>query len=326
MTQPIAVVVGAGAGLGAAIAQRFAAEGFAVAACARSADKLQALVSEINASLESQKSKHIGAEAAPAASAAASRPRGFVRAFSMDSSREDSVQAAFDAIRAQLGSNIHVLVYNAAQRKFRTENVLQVSPATVEAFWRVNCLGALLCVRQALPCMLADAAPSTALSATPPPATDGAAASVAAALAEHDPLDFTGLHKGTILFTGASASLRCLAGLTSMSIGKFGLRALAQGLAREFAPRGIHVAHVIVDGAVDSPLLRSYVKGQMAKASSKPPQQQLPPLPEGTPFEARFLQPHAVAHEYWNLHCQHPSTWTQELDLRPHVEPIMSRM
>lgn len=139
-----------------------------------------------------------------------------------------------------------------------------------------------------------------------------------------DALPAAALHRGTILLTGASASLRCLAGLTSMSCGKFGLRALAQGMAREFGPQGVHVAHVIIDGAIDSPLLRSYVKGQMAKGAAGAVL--APSIPTSTPFEARFLQADAIADEYFHLHAQHSSTWTQELDLRPHVEPIYSRM
>ena len=168
-------------------------------------------------------------------------------------------------------------------------------------FWRVNCFGALLCARQAIPDMLAARGDPDA-----------------------DPLSAAALHRGTILLTGASASLRCLAGLTSMSCGKFGLRALAQGMAREFGPQGVHVAHVIIDGAIDSPLLRSYVKGQMAKGATGAVL--APSIPASTPFEARFLQVDAIADEYFHLHAQHPSTWTQELDLRPHVEPIYSRM
>jgi NAD(P)-dependent dehydrogenase (short-subunit alcohol dehydrogenase family) len=274
-----------------------------VAACARSKDKLDEVVREINDSLEKQQQQQRGSPV-PA--------RGFVRAFGMDSSQEASVNAAFAAIRKELGSEsgggggrINVLVYNAAQRKFRSEDVLQVDPAVVERFWRVNCFGALLCARQALPDMLA----TTTTKGSAPASEEEALAS---------------LHKGTMIFTGASASLRCLAGYTSMSIGKFGLRALAQGLAREFGPKGVHVAHVVVDGAVDSPLLRSYVRKQLAKPDRA--ESKVPTPKEQVPFAARFLQPAAVAHEYFRIHRQHPSTWTQELDLRPHVEPIMSRM
>jgi len=181
----------------------------------------------------------------------------------------------------------------------------------VENFWRVNTLGGLLCAREALPDMLA--------AATGDAAPDQVAQQRAGSLAA--PL--TGLHRGTILFTGASASLRCLAGLTSMSIGKFGLRALAQGMAREFAPRGVHVAHVIVDGAVDSPLLRSYIQGQLAKPAS---QSKVEPLLPGASVHDRFLQPAAVANEYFHLHEQHISAWSQEIDLRPHTEPILARL
>ncbi len=96
-------------------------------------------------------------------------------------------------------------------------------------------------------------------------------------------------------------------------------------MAREFHPRGVHVAHVIVDGAVDSELLRSYVKGQLAKPKGES-KVRVSDMSSDVPFEARFLQPHAVAEEYFHLHEQHHSAWTQELDLRPHVEPIMARL
>ena len=184
------------------------------------------------------------------------------------------------------------------------ERTLTIPPVCCvsQNFWRVNCFGALLCARQAVPSMLAAG----------PPGGDS------------DPLPDRSLHCGTILLTGATASLRCLAGMTSMSTGKFGLRALAQGIAREFGPKGIHVAHVIIDGAVDSPLLRSYVKGQIKKGKGDVFSSS--GAPANTPFEARFLQPDAVAEEYFHLHSQHPSAWTQELDLRPHVESIYSRM
>jgi len=116
--------------------------------------------------------------------------------------------------------------------------------------------------------------------------------------------------KGTVLFTGATASLRGSKGLCSFACGKFGLRALAQCMARQYGPLGVHVAHVIVDGAVDTPLLRSYFKKKLKKD---------PPL-------SSFLNPQAIAQQYWNLHQQHHTCWTQELDIRPAVEPIYSRM
>eukprot|EP00730_Choanoeca_flexa_P014107 TRINITY_DN6043_c0_g1_i1.p1 TRINITY_DN6043_c0_g1~~TRINITY_DN6043_c0_g1_i1.p1 ORF type:complete len:155 (+),score=21.56 TRINITY_DN6043_c0_g1_i1:494-958(+) len=106
--------------------------------------------------------------------------------------------------------------------------------------------------------------------------------------------------QGTIVFTGATASLRGGAGFSCLAVGKFGLRALAQSLARENQKdNSIHVAHVIIDGMVDLPRTRGWFP-------DKPTED--------------FLNPHAIAQEYWNLYNQHPSTWTLELDLRPHPE------
>jgi len=105
--------------------------------------------------------------------------------------------------------------------------------------------------------------------------------------------------KGTIIFTGATASLRGSSNFLNLASGKFGLRAVSQSLAREFHPQGIHVAHVIIDGAIfnDQSLQRSPDK----------------------PVDS-FLSPESIANTYWFLHQQHPSTWTQEMDLRPSVE------
>ncbi|HWM87360.1 MAG TPA: hypothetical protein VNO33_16020, partial [Kofleriaceae bacterium] len=82
-------------------------------------------------------------------------------------------------------------------------------------------------------------------------------------------------------------------------VGKFGLRALAQSMARELGPRGIHVAHVVIDGQIDTPRLRSMQPDRDART---------------------LLSPDAIANEYWNLHAQDPTAWTLELDLRPAVE------
>lgn len=116
--------------------------------------------------------------------------------------------------------------------------------------------------------------------------------------------------KGTILFTGATASTRALAGLSSFSVGKFGLRALAQSLASELGPKGIHVIHVIVDGAVDVPIVRNFV------AKNHP--QNLPTFD--------WMDPTDIAEQYWLLHSQPKSTWTQEIDLRPFSEKIGAKL
>jgi NAD(P)-dependent dehydrogenase (short-subunit alcohol dehydrogenase family) len=109
--------------------------------------------------------------------------------------------------------------------------------------------------------------------------------------------------RGTILFTGATASLRGGKGFSAFAGAKHALRALAQSLARELGPEGIHVAHVVVDGAIDTPFIRE----------NFPERYQLKEK-EG------ILDPEAIAEAYWQLHRQPRSAWTHELDLRPWME------
>jgi NAD(P)-dependent dehydrogenase (short-subunit alcohol dehydrogenase family) len=109
--------------------------------------------------------------------------------------------------------------------------------------------------------------------------------------------------RGTILFTGATASVRGSAGFAAFAGAKHALRALAQSMARELGPQGIHVAHVIIDGAIDTRFIADN-------------------FPERYALKDRdgILSPEAIADSYWNLHCQHRSAWTHELDLRPWIE------
>ena len=109
--------------------------------------------------------------------------------------------------------------------------------------------------------------------------------------------------RGTILYTGATASLRGGAGFAAFAGAKHALRALAQSMARELGPEGIHVAHVVVDGAIDTPFIRENFPERYA-------------LKE----KAGILDPEAIAENYWQLHRQPRSAWTHELDLRPWVE------
>lgn len=109
--------------------------------------------------------------------------------------------------------------------------------------------------------------------------------------------------RGTIIFTGATASLRGSAGFAGFSGGKFALRSLAQAMARELGPKGIHVAHSIIDGAIDTEFIRSNFPERYA-------------LKE----DAGILDPEAIAAEYVRLHHQPRSAWTHELDLRPWLE------
>jgi NAD(P)-dependent dehydrogenase (short-subunit alcohol dehydrogenase family) len=109
--------------------------------------------------------------------------------------------------------------------------------------------------------------------------------------------------RGTILFTGATASLRGSAGFSAFAGAKHALRALAQSMARELGPQGIHVAHPIIDGAIDTEFIRSN-------------------FPDRYALKERhgILSPDAIAEAYWQLHLQPRSAWTHEMDLRPWIE------
>jgi NAD(P)-dependent dehydrogenase (short-subunit alcohol dehydrogenase family) len=109
--------------------------------------------------------------------------------------------------------------------------------------------------------------------------------------------------RGTILFTGATASLRGSAGFSAFSGAKHALRALAQSMARELGPQGIHVAHIVIDGAIDTQFIAQN-------------------FPERYALKAQdgILSPEAIADNYWMLHQQQRSAWTHELDLRPWLE------
>lgn len=109
--------------------------------------------------------------------------------------------------------------------------------------------------------------------------------------------------QGTVLFTGASASLRGRAGFAAFASAKAGLRALAQAMARELGPKGLHVAHLVIDGGIDG----ERVNTRFPNAKAERP-------PDG------LLSLDAVADAYWQLHAQHRSAWTHELDLRPWCE------
>lgn len=109
--------------------------------------------------------------------------------------------------------------------------------------------------------------------------------------------------RGTMIFTGATASVRGGAGFASFAGAKHALRALAQSMARELGPRGIHVGHIIVDGMIDSDAVRS----------------RFPEKTEALP-EGGMLNPDHIADAYWAMHAQPRDAWTFEMDLRPSVE------
>ncbi len=231
----VAAVLGVGPGLGAAIAGRFAREGYAVGLMARKEESVSAAREEIEGA------------------------GGRALAVSADATDASSVARAFDEVRGSLGDP-EILVYNAGA--FRMGGILEVPPEDFDRCWKANCAGAFYAAQQVLPAML-----------------------------ERD--------SGTVILTGATASMRGSARFSALAVGKFGLRALAQSMAREFGPKGIHVAHAIIDGQINTPRVR-----------------EMSPDRE----EHTMLSPDAIAEAYWQLHSQDPTAWTLELDLRPSVE------
>lgn len=230
MTKDVALIVGVGPGLGAALARRFAQGGMAVAIAARRREALTGLAQEIGG-----------------------------RAYACDVGDEASVDELFQKVTRELGA-LRVAIYNAGA--YSPGGILEISAADFERCWRVGCLGGFFVGQRAARSMVAGG-------------------------------------RGTILFTGATASLRGGARFANLAVGKFGLRALAQSMARELGPKGIHVAHVVIDGQIRSERYAHLEKERPADG---------------------LLDPAAIAETYWQLHSQPRSAWTMELDLRPWVE------
>ena len=109
--------------------------------------------------------------------------------------------------------------------------------------------------------------------------------------------------RGTILFTGATASVRGGAGYAAFAGGKHALRALAQSMARELGPKGVHVAHVVIDGAIDTEFIRTQFPERYALKK-----------------DGGILNPESIAEMYWQIHTQSRDAWTFEMDLRPAME------
>ena len=186
-----------------------------------------------------------------------------VQARACDACNEVAVAALFDAVGNELGVP-DVVIYNAGA--FVQQSILDTSTEDFEHCWRTGCLGGFIVGREA-------------------------ARRLSRRVAE-------GGGGGTIIFTGATASLRGGARFHNLAVGKFGLRALSQSMARELGPQGIHVAHVVIDGRIRKPEV----------------------VDHGEPHGDELLEPDAVAEAYFQLHAQPRCAWTQELDLRPCVE------
>jgi NAD(P)-dependent dehydrogenase (short-subunit alcohol dehydrogenase family) len=227
----VCVVVGVGPGNGAALARRFAAEGFAVALLARGTGTTTPLAAELEGA----------------------------RPYACDVANATSVGETFDAIARDLGP-VHTLAYNAGSGTWGT--VEEIDAAALENAFRVNTLGLLLCAQRVIPSMKAQGG-------------------------------------GNIVVVGATASRRGVARTAAFAPAKAAQRSLAESMARHLWPHKIHVALIIVDGVVDLPSTRAYMK-------DKP--------------DDFFVSPDAVADTAFRLTTQHPSAWSFEVEARPFKE------
>ncbi len=235
------LVVGAGDGVGGAIARAFAAEGMEVCITrrARNLEQLEDLAQSIRDG------------------------GGKARAYGVDARSEEEMIALVDKIEAEVGP-LEVVVFNiGANVRF---SLTDTTSRVFHKVWEMACFAGFLTGREAARVMLPRG-------------------------------------RGTILFTGASASLRGRQGFSAFAAAKHGLRALAQSAARELGPQGIHVAHVVVDGSIDGVFSRANIPDLEARL-------------EGD----SILKPDEIARNYVWLHKQQRSAWTHELDLRPWTE------
>ena len=183
-----------------------------------------------------------------------------VAAAARDAAKTEKIVAEVNALGGGDWGVPDVAIYNAGA--FMKASILEATAADFKRCWEANCYGGFLVGRAAATRM-------------------------------------TPRGSGSVLFTGATASKRGSAQFFNLSVGKFGLLALAQAMARELGPQGIHVAHVIIDGQI-------YSEGYAHLAAERPPD--------------ALLAPDDIAETYWQLHSQNRSSWAFDADLRPWVE------
>jgi NAD(P)-dependent dehydrogenase (short-subunit alcohol dehydrogenase family) len=236
-------IVGAGDFIGAAIARKFAAEGYAVFAGRRTAEKLEPLKREIEAA------------------------GGVCLARGLDARKEDDItaflneadaRAALEVVVANPGANVNFPILETTERVFFK-------------VWEMACKAGFLTGREAARIML-----------------------------KHG--------RGSIFFTGATASLRGGAGYAAFASAKAGLRMVAQSMARELGPKNIHVGHLIIDAGVDTAFVRERIKAARGEDA-------LADLPADM-----LMNPASIANAYWAMHQQTRDAWTFEMDLRPFAE------
>ena len=243
MSEPVALVIGAGDATGGAIARRFARGGYTACVTRRSLEALQPLVDQIRAE------------------------GGQAQGFASDARKEEEVVALVEQIDSTIGP-IEVLVFNIGANV--PCSILDETARKYFKIWEMACLGGFLNGREVARRMVTRTSSG---------------------------------RRQTILFTGATASLRGAAGFAAFAGAKHALRALAQSMARELGPQGIHVAHAVIDGAIDTEFIRSNFPQRYALKD-----------------QDGILNPEHIAESYWMLHQQPRDAWTHELDPRPYME------
>ena len=237
MTRPVCAIVGAGEGLGRALAAKFASNGFDLALISRS-----------------EAGSQVAADAASGAGA-------HVKHFAADATKPETVERALTKSADAMG-DVEVLIYNARD-KFTRREPLEMSYAELDEIYRVEVVGAFAAAKAVLPAMRERG-------------------------------------RGSVFYSSATAAFRGSASFPLYAIGKFGLRALSQSLAKAYAKDGVHVVHVRLDCDLDVPLMREAY---------------------GDSFDVRNMaNTDDVADTYWWVHQQPRSAWTNEIELRPYTE------
>ncbi len=237
--KPVCTIVGAGEGLGKALAKKFAAQGFDIALISRSESKAQPILDAIH-------------QANPDAKA---------RFFAADVTDTNAVESAFATISENMGDT-STLLYNA-RGEFAAYEPLDLSYDVLENIFRIEVMGAFAAAKSVLPSMIARG-------------------------------------EGRIFFTSATAAFRGSAIYPHYAVGKFGLRALSQSLAKAYAKDGVHIAHVRLDLDLDVPIMQEFYA-------------EIDHAPE-------LVDPDAVAEAFWLTHLQPKAAWSNEVELRPYTE------
>ena len=241
-SEKVAVLVGAGDAIGAAVARRFAQGGFTVCVARRDAEKSRELADELKAKGHA------------------------LHVMSVDARKEDEVRQLFAQVEKDFGP-VEVCLFNAGSNV--NKPIAETSEKLFTKAWELACYAGFLVGREAASHMVPRG-------------------------------------RGTILFTGATASLRGGNGFAAFSAAKFGLRAVAQSMARELGPKGVHVVHLIIDAGVDSVAIHERLKASGVDL--------------GTIKPDSLTRTSSIADAYWFAHQQSRDGWTHELDLRPGVE------